>query len=123
MSNKAVFTDKSGGFFRKNSAFIDVVLGHMAQDTEVALKVTSGMPVDKGQMKASTRHFRNERGKFRVIVNKEYASAQEAGIVDGRRVRHYTTAGTSAGFFARAIATVERQKDMYIQMGRRAVGL
>lgn len=125
MSGKAVFTDKSSNFRRKNDAFIDFVLGHMTQDMEVYLKVSSGMPVDKGQMKASTRHFRNARGKFQVIVNKEYAAYQERGMdKKGKRVvKNYTTAGTGAGFFARTIDAIGRQRSHYLQMGRKAVGL
>ncbi len=106
-----------------------MVTGHMAIDLERNLKMTAGMPVDKGQMKAATRSFRNSKGKHRVEINKEYAATQEAGIrLSGKGAptqpfSNYTTAGTSAGFFMRAIERVWNLRMQYINEARRGAGL
>lgn len=111
-------------FFRKHAAFIDMVTGRMAMDVERGIKTTAGTPVLTGAMKASARHFRNDRGKFRVEVNKEYASVQERGQRAGSRpFTNYTTPGTGAGWFARAIGSVVTNQLMYIEVARKAVGL
>lgn len=122
---KAVYIDKSGKFFKKNRSFVDFALGHMSLGIETALKMKSGMPVDKGQMKAATRSWRHDNGHFRVRVNKEYAAYQERGMRrDGTHVvRNYTTGGTSAGFFDRAIKMIMSRREEYIQQARKAVGL
>lgn len=111
-----------------NNTLVDMVLGNMSLDIEVALKTTSGMPVDKGQMKASTRHFRNKQGQFRVEIDKEYAAVQEAGVrLTGKGapavMERYTTAGTSHHFFLRAIEAVTRNRDNYFSEARKALGL
>lgn len=119
------FTSTPGEFFRKNEAFKDMVMGHMAQDIEVALKSSSGMPVKTGNMKSQTRHFKSATSQYRVEVDVEYAAYQERGSrADGSRVvRHYTTGGTSKGFFKRAINNVLSHRDSYLEEARRAVGL
>lgn len=125
----ARFKSNRGSFLRNNDAFMDMVTGHMAQDLERDLKTNSGMPVKHGPMKSSTRHFRNSRGKFRVEINKEYAAVQEAGIrrtgkgAPTARFKNYTTAGTSAGFFRRAINGIIRRKSQYIEEAARALNL
>lgn len=126
--SRATFRSNSGNFFRKNDDFKDMVHGKMSQDIEVNLKTTAGMPVDKGQMKAATRHFKTSFGwinNWRVEIDKEYASYQERGMrKDGTRiVKNYTTGGTSAGFFQRAIDAVVRNRSSYMQEARRALGL
>lgn len=122
---RARFISKSGDFFRKNAAFKDMVQDHMAQDIEVALKTRSGMPVRHGIMKGSTHHFRSPRGGYRVEIDIAYAAYQERGRrADGSHVvRNYTTAGTSSGFFARAIGSVMRNKMRYFDEARRALNL
>lgn len=133
---KAKFTSKAPAFFRKNSAFIDMVMGRMAMHIEVALKTTAGMPVSNtkasgnkrgggGHMKSETRHFRSATGGFRVEVDKEYAAYQERGARrDGSHaVKNYSTPGTSKGFFKRAINSVMLDRDNYIEEAKRAVGI
>lgn len=141
---RARFRSNRREFDRKNNAFIDMVTGRMARDVEIGIKVSAGTPVKQGLMKASARHFRNGRGRFRVEVNKEYAAVQELGrmVVRSTRVvtpdsgktfftlkagtytfKSYTTAGTSAGWFARAVNNVIRGRDQYIKEAARAVGL
>lgn len=119
------FTSKIPQFLRKNDSLIDMVLGRMSADVERGIKSTAGTPVKTGGMKSSARHFRSTRGKFRVEVNKEYAAYQERGSrSDGtRKVRNYSTAGTSAGWFARAINNVIANKRSYIKEAARAHGL
>lgn len=134
-----IFSSNRAGFLRKNDDFVDMVTGHMAMDIDVALKTTAGMPVSNtiasgnkrgggGHMKASTTHFRDKRGKFRVIVNKEYASVQEAGVrLTGKGapavMQNYSTPGTSHHFFKRAIEAVTRNRDNYIKEAARALRL
>lgn len=112
-------------FHSKNDAFKDMVQGHMAMDIEMHLKTDSGMPVKTGAMKSGTRHFRSSNGGFRVEIDKGYAAFQERGMRrDGTHiVRHYSTGGTSKGFFRRAINMVINHKISYIQEARRALNL
>lgn len=123
------FTSKRAEFLRKNDAFMDMVTGHMALDVERGLKSTSGMPVKTGRMKSSARHFRNNRGKFRIEVNAEYAATQEAGIrktgkgAPTRRFQNYTTAGTGSGFFMRAVSSVLARRSSYIDEAAKALNL
>lgn len=119
------FKSNRDEFFRKHQALKDFIFGNMALDIEVYLKLDSGMPVDTGGMKSETRHFKSNTNKWRVEIDKEYASYQERGIRrDGtHRVSHYTTAGTSAGFFMRSIMAISKNKANYIAEARNAVGL
>lgn len=126
---KARFTSSRANFLRKNDAFIDMVTGHMALDIERGLKSTSGMPVKTGRMKGSTRHFRNNRGKFRIEVNSEYAAVQEKGRrltgvgAPTREFKKYTTTGTGHGFFRRAVDSVLSRKGSYITEATEALNL
>lgn len=119
------FISKRAEFNRKNAAFVDMVQGHMAGDIERHLKTDAGMPVKIGAMKSETRHFRSPSGGFRVEIGKGYAAYQERGMrADGtHRVRHYTTGGTSSGFFRRAIDKVIQGRQHYLQTAKRALGL
>ena len=121
--SRPVFRSMAGNFFRKNDSLMDMIQGHMAQDIDVSLKTTAGMPVKYGQMKGATRHFKNAMGGWRVEIDKEYASPQEKGEIKGRKIRNYTTPGTSSGFFRRAIDGVVRNRSGYVQEARRALGL
>lgn len=120
---------------QQNAALKDMVLGHMAQDIEVGIKVTAGTPVSNtkasgnkrgggGHMKAAVRHFRNADNQFRVEVDKEYAAYQERGMrADGTRVvRNYSTGGTGRGWFRRAIEGVTRNANNYVDEAAKAVG-
>lgn len=120
-----MFISKRGEFYRKNDAFKDMVQGRMALHIEQAIKTTAGTPVKQGLMKSDTRHFKAANGHFRVESDKAYAAYQERGMrADGsHRVRNYTTAGTSAGWFRRAINSVVKHKQTYILEARRALNL
>lgn len=120
-----IFTSNRPAFNDKNAALKDMVTGHMAMDIEVALKTSAGMPVKTGAMKSDTRHFRSPNGGFRVEIDKAYAAFQERGRrADGSHmVKHYTTAGTGAGFFTRAIGMVLRNRATYIAEAKRALNL
>jgi len=123
------FTSKRGDFLRKNDAFMDMVTGHMAIDLERGLKSTSGMPVKTGRMKASARSFRNSRGNHRVEINAEYAATQEVGQrktgvgAPTKKFDNYTTAGTSSGFFRRAVNSVLGRRSSYIEEAAKALNL
>lgn len=123
--DRAVFVSKRDIFNSKNDAFIDMVQGRMAMHVEVAIKTSVGTPHDKGQMKADTRHFKTPDGRWRVEAGKTYSEYQERGARrDGSRpVKNYTTTGTSAGWFKRAIDKVQHNKEQYIAEARKAVGL
>ena len=126
---RAIFKSKRAAFLRNNDAFMDMVTGHMAIDIERNLKSTSGMPVDKGHMKAATRSFKSRTGKYRVEINKEYAAVQNKGKrltgvgAPTRQFKNYTTAGTSAGFFERAINPVLSMKSSYVTEAAKALNL
>ena len=125
----AIFTRKREAFDRNNSAFKDLVQGRMAMDIEVGIKTTAGTPVKTGGMKSEVRHFKSERGGYRVEAGKEYSAVQEAGIrlrgkgAPTKRFTHYSTAGTKWGWFKRAIDAVTRNRKIYIEEARRAAGL
>lgn len=123
--SRAIFTSNREEFNRKNAAMIDMVQGRMAMHIEQNIKTSAGTPVKTGAMKADVRHFRSPTGGFRVEADKAYAAYQERGArADGSHVvRHYTTSGTSAGWFMRAINAVIRHRTQYIEEARRAVGL
>lgn len=124
-----MFTSKRSDFDRNNAAFKDMVQGRMAMDVEVAIKTSAGTPVKTGAMKADVRHFKNEKGGWRVEAGKEYSAVQEAGRrmtgkgAPTKQFSHYTTAGTKYGWFKRAIDGVHRNKDAYVMEARRALGL
>lgn len=127
--SKPKFTSDRQTFLRLNSAFIDLLMGHMAMDIEIGIKTTAGTPVKTGDMKAETRHFRSPSGGFRVESAKEYAAVQEAGVRKSgpggptRPFRNYTTSGTGPHWFQKAIDDVLRNKDNYIEVAKQAVGL
>lgn len=116
------FKSFRGDFNRKNDAFRDFVMGHMALDIERLIKTSVGTPVKTGDMKAETRSFKHQRtGSFRVESPKEYAAVQEAGERQGVPFTNYTTSGTSGGWFHRAIAIVASNRANYVKEGVRAV--
>lgn len=119
------FKSNRSAFNRKNAALKDMIQGRMAADIEANLKIKAGMPVKTGAMKSETRHFRNPNGGFRVEIDKAYAAYQERGMrADGtHRVRHYSTSGTKAGFFRRAIDMVLRNRDSYVKQASEAVNI
>lgn len=118
----AVFKSTRGGFNRKNQSFMSLLMSRMALDIERIAKTSAGMPVKTGAMKSSTMTQQLPGGKWRVIVNKQYASYQERGArADGSHViKNYTTSGTSSGFFTRAIGVVIKNKLQYVEEARRA---
>ena len=122
---KATFQSNRSNFNNKNAAFVDMALGRMAMVVEIMLKTTAGMPVKTGNMKSQTRHFKNKNGQYRTEVDVEYAVYQEMGArKDGSHVvRNYSTTGTSAGFFKRAIDGMLNQREQLIMEAKRAVGL
>ena len=122
MSN-ATFKSNRGEFNNKNNALKDMVMGHMAMDVEIAIKTTAGTPVDTGGMKSEVRHFKSRGNQWRVEAGKEYSAVQEFGTRNGKPFKNYTTSGTSAGWFGRAIDSVVRNKVSYIMEARKALDL
>lgn len=121
---KSVFKSNQAAVLRKNEDMQNFVLGRMAMDVEVGIKVSAGTPVKTGAMKADTRHFKTASGKFRVEMGKEYSAVQEAGRRGGSAAfRHYTTPGTSAGFFKRAVDSVQRNAPKYFKEAKVALNL
>jgi hypothetical protein len=120
-----IFTSNRSQFYSKNESFVDMVLGKLAMDVEIALKTTAGMPVDTGNMKSQTRFFKNKQGNWRTEVDTAYAAYQEAGMrADGsHRVRNYTTSGTSPGFFQRAIGIMIAGREARIMESAKALNL
>lgn len=121
----AAFVSKRMLFERNNAALKDMIQGRMAMDIEVAIKTSAGTPVRTGNMKSQVRHFKNADGHWRVEADAAYSAYQERGArADGsHRVRKYTTTGTSAGWFKRAIDGVTRHKETYILEARKALKL
>lgn len=119
-----MFKSNRAEFYRKNAAFVDMVLGRSAMSVEIAIKTTAGTPKKTGLMKSDTRQFKTADGRWRVEADKEYAAVQEAGIRAGsKRFKNYTTAGTSAGWFKRAIDTMLKQRQAFIAEARKALNL
>lgn len=129
MATKPIFTNKRKEFLRTNESLKDMVIGRMAIDIERYVKISAGMPVKTGDMKAETRSFKNRSGQWRVESAKEYAAVQEAGIrqtgpgAPTQRFEHYTTAGTGAGWFRRAIDAITKNGNRYVDEAARALGL
>lgn len=124
MASRAKFTSRRGGFNSKNNAFINLVVGHMAQDVEVGIKVTAGTPIKHGAMKGAVKHRMIKRGSYRVESPLEYSAVQELGRRSGARAfTNYTTPGTSKGWFRRAVNSVVAKRNMYVAEARRATGL
>lgn len=127
--SKPKFTSNRQTFLKLNTAFVDMLQGHMAMDIEIGIKTTSGTPVKTADMKAETRHFRSPTGGFRVETQKEYAAVQEAGVrktgkgAPTKKFEHYTTAGTGSHWFQKAIDRVWGNRDTYVQVAKEAVGL
>jgi hypothetical protein len=121
---KMTFKSNIPDFIAKHEAAKEMLMSTMSLDMERGIKSTSGTPVDKGQMKASAHQERWING-YRVVVNKEYAEYQERGSrEDGtHQITNYTTAGTSAGWFQRAVDSVLGNSANYIEIARRAIGL
>lgn len=127
MANR--FISNKDDFLRKNEGVKDYIQGHMALDIEVAIKTTAGTPVKFGLMKSQVRSFKNALGAWRVEANAEYSAVQEAGRrmsgpgAPTKKFSHYTTAGTSAGWFLRAINGVKGNFDNYVLEARTAFNL
>lgn len=122
---KLTFTSTRSEFNRKHGAFKEMVMAHMSMDIEVAIKTSSGTPVKTGNMKSQVRHFKAASNKYRVEADAAYSAYQERGArADGSyRVRRYTTPGTSAGWFLRAIEGVLSNRNNYIQEAKKALNL
>lgn len=124
-----LFSSHRDAFNRSNEALKDMIQGRMAMDIEVAIKTSSGIPVKTGAMRADVRHFKNDKGQWRVEADKEYSAVQEAGMrmtgkgAPTKRFSHYTSAGTKYGWFKRSIDSVVRRKEAYILEARRATNL
>jgi hypothetical protein len=118
------FIDKSGPVIDKVDKGIDIALAHLAQDIERSLKTDGKMPVDKGQMKANTRHRRIDAKQYIVEIRKNYALYQEVGKgKNGTTFRNYTTAGTGKHFFKYAIEKARDKTSLYFKNGLRLAGL
>lgn len=119
------FRSNRSQFNEKHSSFIDMVLGKLAMDVEIALKTDAGMPVDTGNMKSQTRFFKNKLGNWRTEIDVVYAAYQERGMrADGTNViKNYTTGGTSSGFFRRAIDIMLTGREARILETKRALNL
>ncbi len=121
--NASAFKSNRGAFERNNEALKDMIQGHMAMDIETAIKTSAGTPVKTGAMKADVRHFKSTNNKWRVEADKAYSAYQERGArADGSHiVKHYTTPGTSAGWFKRAIDSVVKNREAYIMEAKKAL--
>lgn len=125
----AIFTSSRDAFMRKSDSFKELVQSRMAMDIEVSIKTNAGTPVKTGGMKAEVRHYRNEKGGWRTEAGKEYSAVQEKGRrltgkgAPTKKFENYTTSGTGAGWFQRAINGVLRNRVNYITEARKAVGL
>jgi hypothetical protein len=66
-------------------------------------------------------HLRNDivktvqGGTGKIVWGKRYAASQEKGIVNGRRVKKYTTPGTGPRFAENAMKRVDRERNIYIK--------
>lgn len=123
MAVTKIFTSDRSEFNRKHESFIELVTSRMAVSVESYLKISAGMPVKTGRMKSATRSFKNKRGSWRTEVDVAYAAPQEAGTIKGSSIQHYSTPGTSAGFFQRAIDNNNSNRNQFIQEAKEAVGL
>lgn len=123
------FKSNADEVMRVTRVLVDMIQGRMAMDIEIATKTSSGMPVKTGGMKSEVRSFKTGEGKWRVIAGKEYSAVQEAGVrlsgkgAPTRPFTNYTTSGTGPGWFNRAIMSVVKNREQYVQEAKRALGL
>jgi hypothetical protein len=131
---KAIFVSKRMLVNRITDQLKDMVLGHMAQDIEIAAKMRVPVSNTKasgnkrgggGHLQSSIYHTRSDSGHIRVLINKDYASYQERGARrDGSHVvKNYSTPGTGKHFFIDSINKTLRRRDGYISEARRALDL
>lgn len=124
----AVFKSNRAAFFRKNDKLKELAMGNMAIDIDRYIKTSAGTPVKTGDMKSETHAYEVKPGKFRVISPKEYSATQEAGRrftgpgAPTAEFKNYTTAGTRAGWFKRAITAITRHKHQYIKDAATVLG-
>ena len=92
--------DKLPRFSFDVARVMDMGFGELAKDILITARAIT--PFDKGQLRSDSDTFRESQLKWRVRYHKEYALAQEKGVVNGHRVRNYTTAGTGSKYLKTA---------------------
>jgi len=88
--------DKMPQFKQSMYSKMNDALREGARDTLINAKTKA--PFDKGGLRAETEIKQAGVLKWRVTFWKEYARFQEFGGDKKRRIRNYTTPGTSKGF-------------------------
>jgi Minor capsid protein len=90
------------------------VLTNISRQTNLALRFMIGRIDDTANPKTPKKEGRLRGDVLKSVLglsgtitwSKKYAQAQEAGIVRGSRVRHYTTPGTGPHFAEDAVKKV-----------------
>ena len=120
---KEEFIDESAETGQKIVAMTDHFMGLMAANIEIQAKTAGNIPRKTGGMQSGIRHTRTGMGQYEVTSDKEYSAAQEAGIIHGSPVENYTTPGTGAHWFQKAIDKTKERESELLRSASNAAGM
>lgn len=123
INTKITFDDKAKEFIARNAVAGDAAFAFMAQDIEILVKTGGATPFRKGGLRNQTYHEKMAPQHYQVTIPVEYAEAQEAGIIHGSPVQHYTTPGTGPHFFQNAINKITEKVLDYVAQGNKTAGI
>lgn len=123
INTKIIFNDQAKEFIARNALAGDMAYAFMAQDIEILVKTGGNTPFRKGGLRNQTYHEKLAPLHYQVVVPVEYAEAQEAGIIHGSPVQHYTTPGTGPHFFENACRKIAENILNYVAQGQRSAGI
>lgn len=107
------FVDNKAAVEAEIIAKTDTMMGLFAASVEIQIKTSGNTPKDKGGLRTDTRHVKNAVGQYEVQMNKQYAAAQEAGVIHGSPVVNYTTPGTGPHFMQKAVDKAKERVTEY----------
>lgn len=105
--------DNSDEVINRINKSMDLALGLMARAVEGASRPKT--PRDRGDLRREVSAKKVKQGQYEVVWNKEYAQAQEAGVINGSKIRNYTTPGTGPGFAEYGIRKVTADAERYLR--------
>jgi ribosomal protein L2 len=111
----------------KIASMTDVMMGLMAANIEIQIKISGNTPVRHGNLRNSARSIKTGRNNYMVVDNANYAAAQEIGHRHTKAgvlvefVNHPN--GGGAGYFRKAIDATLIRSNEFATTASRAVGL
>lgn len=77
----------------------------------------------RGYLRTNVRFYKSGLSQYKVEATAPYAAAQEAGITRGHVMKHYSTPGTGAHWFQKAIDVAESRIAESIKKAKTSLGL